>query len=239
MEQGDRAFDDLINANLRLVVWQAGKFSKQFRLGLDELIQEGNAGLIRAAEKFDPERGFKFATYATWWIRQAIQRGIAGNMRAIRLPQQLHDAVMKTGAARKRIEDEAGRTPTIEELAKATNLDEDVVRRASTAEKKTVSYNKPAGNKEDSDELCDIVAKSDSDTEQEAVESIYTNAVLELSEQQVDKEIWDIVVRYYGVNGGAPETLDQIAEDNGISRETVRKRIKEGLETMREGLADF
>lgn len=237
-EQGDRAVQDLVKANLRLVVWQAGKFNKQFRIGLDELVQEGNGGLIRAAEKFDPERGYKFSTYATWWIRQAMQRGIANSKRTIRLPQLLHDAVAKIGAARERLEGETGRTPTIHELAEATNLDEDTVRRASTAEKTTISYNRPVGNEEGRDELFDFVAVSDNDTEEEAVESIYADTVLELSEQLVDETTWNMVIRYYGVNGGVPETLDQIAEDNGVSRETVRKIIKAGLQTIRETIAD-
>jgi RNA polymerase nonessential primary-like sigma factor len=119
---GREAFDHFVAANLRLVVSVAAQFTRRSRLDLHELIQEGNLGLIRAVEKFDWRRGFKFSTYATWWIRQAIQRGVAANERTIRLPVALHDALVKVRAARARLEGELGRPPTVDELAEATRL---------------------------------------------------------------------------------------------------------------------
>ncbi len=238
IEEGQRAREEFIVANLRLVIKEANEFNKRTHIGFDELIQEGNAGLIRAVEKFDWRRGFKFSTYATWWVRQAMQRGIANNKRTIRLPQQLHDAVTKIDAARKRLEDETGQTPTVSELAKAAKLKEDTVRRASTAEKKTVSYNKPVGGEEGGDELFDLVAVSDNDTEKEAIDAVYTDAALESLRESVDERTWRIVVRHYGIGGGSPQTHEQIAEFEGVCRETIRKWILQGIETIREEVPD-
>src|SRR5687768_18045708 len=104
VREGQEAFDHFVAANLRLVVSVAAQFSKRSTLDLGELIQEGNLGLLRAVEKFDWRRGYKFSTYATWWIRQAIQRGVAGSERTIRLPVALHDALVKVRAASARLE---------------------------------------------------------------------------------------------------------------------------------------
>ena len=122
---GQRAFNHFIESNLRLVVSIASTFLSRTDLDLDELIQEGNLGLIRAVEKFDWRRGGKFSTYATWWIRQAVQRGIARADRTIRLPAGVHQELGKVRAATARLRDETGREPTLDEIAEATRLTPD------------------------------------------------------------------------------------------------------------------
>ncbi|WP_370326222.1 RNA polymerase sigma factor RpoD/SigA [Euzebya sp.] len=220
---GEAAFDHFVAANLRLVVSVASKFSRRSQLGLDELIQEGNLGLIRAVEKFDWRKGFKFSTYATWWIRQAIQRGVAASERTIRLPVALHDALVKVRAARARLEAVNGEEPSIAELAEATRLTEHRVRRALDADKSVTSLDRKVGHDSDASEMADFVAVAEDAPAEEVVEAEFNRSVLAMAETRLDPRSWYVITRRYGLDGRTVLTLDALGKELGLSRESVRK----------------
>ena len=234
--EGEAAFDHFVAANLRLVVSVASKFSKRSKLGLDELIQEGNLGLIRAVEKFDWRRGFKFSTYATWWIRQAIQRGVAASERTIRLPVALHDALVKVRAARARLEATNGEEPTIEELAEATRLSEHRVRRALDADKTVTSLDRKVGHDSDASEMADFVAIADDAPDEEVVEAEFNRHLLDVAERRLDARSWYVITRRYGLDGRHILTLDALGKELGLSRESVRKIETQALHRLQKEL---
>jgi RNA polymerase sigma factor (sigma-70 family) len=220
---GQEAFDHFIAANLRLVVSVAAQFSRRSSLDLGELIQEGNLGLIRAVEKFDWRRGFKFSTYATWWIRQAIQRGVAGSERTIRLPVALHDALVKVRAARARLESEQGREPTIEELAEATNLTVARVRRAMEGDHSMTSLDRPVGFESDASDLGEFVAIADDAPAEEVIQRQYLDGLFAEARTHLDERSWYVLTRRFGLGSTTVLTLDALGQELGLSRESVRK----------------
>ena len=234
--QGQASFDHFVAANLRLVVSVASKFSRRSKLGLDELIQEGNLGLIRAVEKFDWRKGFKFSTYATWWIRQAIQRGVAASERTIRLPVALHDALVKVRAARARLEALNGEEPTIPELAEATRLTEHRVRRALDADKSVTSLDRRVGHDADASEMGDFVAIADDRPAEEVVEAEFNRSLLMLAENRLDARSWYVITRRYGLDGRTIMTLDALGRELGLSRESVRKIETQALNRLQKEL---
>ncbi len=233
---GEEAFDHFVAANLRLVVSVASKFSRRSQLGLDELIQEGNLGLIRAVEKFDWRRGFKFSTYATWWIRQAIQRGVAASERTIRLPVALHDALVKVRAARARLEATNGEEPTIAELAEATRLTEHRVRRALDADKSVTSLDRKVGHDADASEMADFVAIASDSPAEEVVEAEFNRALLNMAETRLDARSWYVITRRYGLEDRTILTLDALGKELGLSRESVRKIETQALVRLQKEL---
>jgi RNA polymerase nonessential primary-like sigma factor len=229
VQAGEAAFDHFVAANLRLVVSVASKFSRRSQLGLDELIQEGNLGLIRAVEKFDWRKGFKFSTYATWWIRQAIQRGVAASERTIRLPVALHDALVKVRAARARLEAVNGSEPTIADLAEATRLSEHRVRRALEADRSVTSLDRRVGHDSDASEMADFVAVAEDAPAEEVVEAEFNRALLTMAETRLDPRSWYVITRRYGLDGRTVLTLDALGKELGLSRESVRKIESQAL----------
>jgi RNA polymerase sigma factor (sigma-70 family) len=223
VRDGEAAFDHFVAANLRLVVSVAAQFSKRSSLDLGELIQEGNLGLIRAVEKFDWRRGFKFSTYATWWIRQAIQRGVAATERTIRLPVALHDALVKVRAARARLEAELGREPTIPEIAEATRLSEAKVRRAIEGELAVTSLDRPVGFDSDASDLAEFVAIADDAPAEEVVERQWLESLFAEARSHLDARSWYVLTRRFGLDGTTVLTLDALGRELGLSRESVRK----------------
>jgi len=221
--QGQEAFDHFVAANLRLVVSVAAQFSKRSTLDLGELIQEGNLGLLRAVEKFDWRRGFKFSTYATWWIRQAIQRGVAGSERTIRLPVALHDALVKVRAASARLESENGREPTIDELAQATRLTPAKVLRALEGDHSMTSLDRPVGFDSDASDLGEFVAIAEDSPAEEVVERHFVDGVFRVARERLDERSWYVLTRRYGLDGRQALTLDALGRELGLSRESVRK----------------
>jgi RNA polymerase sigma factor (sigma-70 family) len=229
VREGQAAFDHFVAANLRLVVSVASQFSKRSTLDLGELIQEGNLGLLRAVEKFDWRRGYKFSTYATWWIRQAIQRGVAGSERTIRLPVALHDALVKVRAARARRGSETGREPTVEELAKATRLSVSKVRRAMEGDHSMTSLDRPVGYDSDASDLGEFVAVATDAPAEEVVERSFVEGVFEKAREHLDERSWYVLTRRYGLDGQPVMTLDALGKELGLSRESVRKIENQAL----------
>ncbi|CAN5331145.1 sigma-70 family RNA polymerase sigma factor [soil metagenome] len=236
VREGHAAFDHFVAANLRLVVSVAAQFSKRSTLDLGELIQEGNLGLLRAVEKFDWRRGFKFSTYATWWIRQAIQRGVAGSERTIRLPVALHDALVKVRAASARIEAETGREATIEELAAATRLAPDKVVRAMEGDHAMTSLDRPVGFDSDASDLAEFVAVAEDAPAEEVVERSFVQGVFEVAESRLDQRSWYVLQRRYGLDGRPALTLDALGKELGLSRESVRKIENQALTRLQSEL---
>jgi RNA polymerase sigma factor (sigma-70 family) len=233
---GQAAFDHFVAANLRLVVSVAAQFSKRSTLDLGELIQEGNLGLLRAVEKFDWRRGYKFSTYATWWIRQAIQRGVAGSERTIRLPVALHDALVKVRAATARLEAELGREPTIEELAVATRLSPAKVVRAMEGDHSMTSLDRPVGFDSDASDLGEFVAIASDAPAEEVVERHFVDGLFAMAQSRLDERSWYVLTRRYGLDGREALTLDALGRELGLSRESVRKIENQALTKLQDEL---
>ena len=236
VREGQAAFDHFVAANLRLVVSVAAQFSKRSTLDLGELIQEGNLGLLRAVEKFDWRRGYKFSTYATWWIRQAIQRGVAGSERTIRLPVALHDALVKVRAAAARLESETGREATVEELAEATRLTEEKVRRAMEGDHAMTSLDRPVGFDQDASDLGEFVAIAEDSPADEVVERNFVEGLFDMARAHLDERAWYVLTRRYGLDGQQALTLDALGRELGLSRESVRKIENQALHRLQEEL---
>ncbi|MGH8908144.1 MAG: sigma-70 family RNA polymerase sigma factor [Egibacteraceae bacterium] len=237
VQAGRQAFDHFVAANLRLVVSVAAQFSKRSTLDLCELIQEGNLGLLRAVEKFDWRRGFKFSTYATWWIRQAIQRGVAGSERTIRLPVALHDALVKVRAASARLESETGREATVEELAEATHLSPAKVRRALEGDHSMTSLDRPIGFDSDASDLGEFVAIAEDSPADEVVERQFHAMLYQLAQDRLDQRSWYVLQRRYGLDGRQTLTLDALGRELGLSRESVRKIETQALARLQQELS--
>jgi RNA polymerase primary sigma factor len=221
IERGDRAAKDrMVNSNLRLVVHVARRFIGQ-GVPLGDLIQEGVIGLNRAVEKFDWRKGFKFSTYATWWIRQACQRAVANQARTIRIPVHVDERRRKLARARQRFEVAEGREPTLEELASAAELDLHHAQEALEAVEATVSLNRPVGDDADG-ELGDLFADPDVvDAVEEAERSLRDAGIRRAVAGLPERERRVLELRF-GFDGESL-TLEAIGRELGLTRERVRQ----------------
>jgi RNA polymerase sigma factor (sigma-70 family) len=236
VSEGDRATQAFINANLRLVVSVAKKYQSS-DMPLLDLIQEGNLGLIHAVEKFDWRKGFKFSTYATWWIRQSIGRGIDNTSRTIRLPVHAGDQVRRLLRIRGSMEGELGRTPTTAELADAMAITEEQAAEYLRHAADPVSLDTPVGTDGET-ELGDIVADLSSPSPFDVVAAGMMAEEIDRLLQPLDDREREILTLRYGLDRGDPRTLEEVGDVLHLTRERIRQIERQALAKLRHPSVD-
>jgi RNA polymerase primary sigma factor len=232
-EGDETARSMLIEKNLRLVIPVAKKY-RGMGLPFGDLIQEGNIGLMRAADKFDPEKGFRFSTYATWWIRQAVQRAVADKGRTIRVPVHMGEKIRKMARIYNELSAELEREPTDEEVAERLGWDVDRVKDVKSAIPDATSLNQPLSSVEGSSELGDLVEdERESGAIGEVVRGLETRRLMESVERLPERQR-RVLVRRYGLDGEKPTTLADLSEELAVSRERVRQLQREAELALRE-----
>ena len=234
VREGDEtARSKLVEKNLRLVIPVAKKY-RGMGLPFGDLIQEGNTGLMRAADKFDPEKGFRFSTYATWWIRQAVQRAVADKGRTIRVPVHMGEKIRKMAQAYNELSTELTREPTDEEVGERLAWDVDRVKEVKSAIPDATSLNQLLFSEEDSSELGDLVEdERESGTVDEVVRELEIRSLMESVEQLPERQR-HVLVRRYGLDGEKPTTLADLSEELEVSRERVRQVQREAERSLRD-----
>jgi RNA polymerase primary sigma factor len=235
IREGDtRALDRMVKANLRFVVSVAKQYQHQ-GLPLTDLINEGNLGLIKAANKFDETRGFKFISYAVWWIRQAILEALSDKARVIRIPLNQVGVLGKINKAYSKLEQDLGRAPSEEEIANELDIPEHKVKETLKTSKNHVSYDAPVGGDDENSTMIDLLSNVEALSADYLTIDESLKVDIERSLGVLDPKCREIIKLNYGIGYSNPKSLDEISEKYSLTRERVRQIREKGLRKLRVG----